>query len=497
MASLARNAIANYLGQGYTTLIGIFMLPFYLKYLGAEAFGLVGFFSMLQAWFTLMDVGLAPTLARQVAHVRGQAMPDWAQLRSLLRSIEVAFTVLALTAFTIVAFGSSWVADHWLKVQQLPIGDVAYCLVLMGGMLGLRAFASLFRGGIQGMEKMEWLNVASGVIATVRFVGAVGLLHWVTRDVRHFFQFQLGVGVLEVLLLGLHFYRELPAASTGTEIKASWVALKKVLPFAGGLAYTTALWIVLTQADKLILSNVLSLSEYAYFALVAVVANGLFNLTGPISQAILPRMTLLFSQGKSSEAMEVYHRATQVVSAVLFPIIGFVAVFAHEILLLWTGDAAAAEWAAPLLPWFLAGNALLCVGAFPYYLQNALGDVRLHVINSSINAFLQLPIIVYAATVWGAMGVAQAWLILRVLTFLIFPTVVHRRHAPAGYNRRWFLHGMLPFVPATIVVLAIGYLIARPLQPEGTLLFSAQLALGCLLAVSTNLLLVKEHLFRK
>jgi O-antigen/teichoic acid export membrane protein len=52
--SLKRNILANYASQTYVTLIGILMLPVYLRYMGAEACGLVGFFTMLNALFQLL-----------------------------------------------------------------------------------------------------------------------------------------------------------------------------------------------------------------------------------------------------------------------------------------------------------------------------------------------------------------------------------------------------------------------------------------------------------
>jgi O-antigen/teichoic acid export membrane protein len=64
---LKKNILANYASQIYVTLIGIFMVPLYIKYMGAEAYGLVGFFAMLQAWFNLLDMGLTPTTARETA----------------------------------------------------------------------------------------------------------------------------------------------------------------------------------------------------------------------------------------------------------------------------------------------------------------------------------------------------------------------------------------------------------------------------------------------
>ena len=68
--SLKKNIVASYATQIYVTLVGILILPLYLKYLGAEAYGLVGLFTMLQAWFNLLDMGLTPTVARETALLR-------------------------------------------------------------------------------------------------------------------------------------------------------------------------------------------------------------------------------------------------------------------------------------------------------------------------------------------------------------------------------------------------------------------------------------------
>ncbi|MCP5004003.1 MAG: oligosaccharide flippase family protein [Planctomycetes bacterium] len=93
--SIQTNTIANYIGKGYTALVGIVMLSLYLQYLGPEAYGLVGFFTMMQAWLALLDMGLSPTLSWQVAYKRGQAGEKLRSIRKLLRSIEIVFFVLA------------------------------------------------------------------------------------------------------------------------------------------------------------------------------------------------------------------------------------------------------------------------------------------------------------------------------------------------------------------------------------------------------------------
>jgi O-antigen/teichoic acid export membrane protein len=53
--SLKKNVIFNTSGQIYTTLIALIMLPLYIKYMGAEAYGLIGFFSIIQSIFAILD----------------------------------------------------------------------------------------------------------------------------------------------------------------------------------------------------------------------------------------------------------------------------------------------------------------------------------------------------------------------------------------------------------------------------------------------------------
>src|SRR5277367_1093976 len=111
--SIRRNIVANYAGQGYTALVGLVVVPLYLKHMGPEAYGLVGFFSVMQTWFQLLDLGLNPTLGRQMARYRGKAMSAL-ELRRLLRAMEIIFYGVAIIgAVTLVAF-SPLIARRWL-----------------------------------------------------------------------------------------------------------------------------------------------------------------------------------------------------------------------------------------------------------------------------------------------------------------------------------------------------------------------------------------------
>ncbi|MDA8175353.1 MAG: oligosaccharide flippase family protein [Nitrospiraceae bacterium] len=483
--SLKKNTIANYAGQGYTALIVIIMMPLYLRYLGAEAYGLVGFFIVMQAWFGLLDMGLSPTLSRQIAHARGLQGDGQMDLRVMLRTIEWIFLLTGAAVAAGVWMGSPWIAAHWLKVKTLPISEVVYCIRLMGIMMGLRWFASLYRGGIQGMEQMVWLGGANIVIATLRYVGLYVLLRWITQAPAYFFDYELAISVVGLCVLAFKFYRCLPPDRVAARFSPA--VFKRVLPFTGGMAYASAVWVLYTQIDKLILSKALSLKEFGYFTLVTVVSNGLISLIGPVSQAIMPRMTMLLSQGDKEAMDSVYHKATQFTASIVFPLAGTLTIFARQSLFAWTGSREASAWAGPVLSWYIMGTGILAVASFPYYLQYAYGKLKLHVLNNTVNVLVQGPVLAYAAFKYGAMGVAISWFVMRALWFSVFPYIVHRKFAP-GIHGKWLKTDIFPSLAASLIVLGIINGIMRNIVPQGRLELLIVLPLTVIAAFTASVL---------
>jgi len=450
-----KNTIANFIGLGYTTVIAVVVFPLYLQYLGAEAFGLVGFFVVLQAWMQLLDIGMSPLLSRQMAHSRGQNI-NFLELKKLVRSLELIVFFLALISVLSIAFGSFWIANNWLNITSLASADVTICITLMGAMIGLRFFATLYRSGIQGMENQVQLNVANIVVVTSKFVGALLLLEFVTQNFVYFFAYQLAIGIIELSIMLVMFYRLLPSTTERVTPGFYWDVLKPTLPFAAGIAYTAGIWVLLTQTDKMILSSILSLSEYGYFVLVAVVAAGILKISTPISHAILPRMTYLLSQGREMDMLVLYRKSTQFMAVFMLPLAGMVALFSTELLFAWTGNRIAAEWAGPILFWFSLGNGILAMSAFQYYLQFAHGKLKMHVIYNTISAGIQIPVIIYVAFEYGALAVAQTWFLLRLITFIIWTPIVHNKFCP-GIHWPWLLKDVTPiFFSSTLLLFLIN-----------------------------------------
>jgi O-antigen/teichoic acid export membrane protein len=492
--SIRKNTIANYLGQGYLTLVGIVVMPLYLQYLGAEAYGLVGFFIMLQTWLNLLDIGLSPAFGRQVAYERGQ-QNDFIELTKLLRSFEIIFFIISISTILVIYSGSDWISRDWIKIQNLDHDVVSLCVVLMGLIIGLRWFGALYKSGISGFEDQVWLNKLNIIMATGKFIGALLLLEFISTEVVYFFQYQMLVGVIEIILVTRRFYSKLPITIYTYQIKFNWCSVKKVAPFALGIAYTSGIWIVISKADKLILSGILPINEFGYFTLVSVAAGGVAMMSSPIAQAVLPRMTMLLSQGKKNEMIILYRNTSQLITVVALSTALVMAIFSEKLLFAWTGNLEVSVWGRDVLFWFALGNGVLALEGLQYYLQSSFGKLRLHIIGSTVSVLIQTPLIFYAASTFGAVGAGIAWFTFRSISFICWTPIVHQKFLP-HFHMNWLIRDIAPIV---LIAFISSYFLSYIFYlPEGgrvaTLSILACIGLVVLLAISLSSSFVRNSI---
>lgn len=454
MVNLKTNVLVSYLSQIYLIIISLAILPVYMKYMGAEAYGLVGFFAMLQGLFNLFDFGLTPTISRQTAQYNAGAETALS-FRQLFRSLNIIFICIASVGGGLLFYFNNYIAEHWLKLENLNKSNVLFCLQIMAICVALRWMTGLYRGVISGFERIVWLSVCNSGVATFRFLGVLLYMSYFGFTVKNFFAFQLFVAIVEFVLLAMKAHILLPKLDKKNNIGWSLKPVKPFIGFALTIAFTSSVWVILTQLDKFILSGVLPLSEYGYFTLAVLVAGGILQIGTPISSAIMPRMAHLYGKKKYDELKEVYLGATQFVAVVVVTAGIVLAILAKPVLYVWTGDIVLSEKTAPILQLYALGNSILTLGAFPYYLQYAKGNLRLHFIGNLITAIILIPVIIWAAKSYGAIGAGWAWVLIQATYLVFWVSYVHKSIEP-DINLRWFK----AFLPCISCVSVISYLLS-------------------------------------
>jgi O-antigen/teichoic acid export membrane protein len=242
-----------------------------------------------------------------------------------------------------------------------------------------------------------------------------------------FFSYQLLVATIDFLLVSRKAYRLMPATPDHVKLWFQFRSMRRVFHFSAIVAVTGALWTVVTQTDKILLSRILSLSDFGIFSLVTVVAGGIATLSQPLRSALLPRLTDLSARQQSTQLISLYRNATQFVTIIACSAALFLALFPKVVLWVWTGNKHIADEAATTLTLYALGNGILVLGAFPYYIQYARGQLSLHLTGTVLYLCILVPAVVLLALRFGTVGAGSAWLGTNALFLLCWVPYLHRR----------------------------------------------------------------------
>jgi hypothetical protein len=258
-----------------------------------------------------------------------------------------------------------------VTAKNLPMEVVAHALAVMGVVTALRFIESIYVSSIVGLQRQLLQNIVTTIAGTVHGLGAVALLAWVSPTISAFFLWQGLISLLTVALFAGVVYRALPPAPLPARFSGS--ALANIWRFAAGMMAITFLALLLTQVDKILLSRLLTLESFGYYALAWLVANALNMLTGPITTALYPRFTELVTNGDEVALRVLYHQGAQLVTVLTGAAAMVLMLFGDRVLRLWTGNPALTQHAAPLMAVLALGTLFNGLMWIPCQMQYAHG----------------------------------------------------------------------------------------------------------------------------
>lgn len=441
--------------------MSVIFLPIYIRYIGIEAYGIIGFFAALQSLFFILDLGLSATVNRELAR-RSSTAVQADDTRDLVRTLEwIYWPTGALIAILVWAV-AGLLAEHWLKLASLSVEQAATALRLLGIATALQWPVSFYAGGLSGLQRQVTLNVLNVVFATMRAVGAVCVLWLIAPTIEAYLWWQAGISALQGAVYASVTWTMLSGGSRAPSFQLS--QLRQVGGFAVGITGVTILSFLLTQTDRIVLSRILPLDDFGVYAFAASLAFALLRLVQPIVTAVYPRYSQLAATGDLSAMIVFYHRTNQAISATVLPVTAVAAAFAQDLLLLWTGDRALSAASAPIFALLVMGSALNGLMNLPYALQLAHGWTRLAFWINIVSVCIVVPAIWTMGREFGGVGAAFVWPALNLGYVIIAIPLMHRRLLP-GEMLRWYWADIFPPLAASLLVVLV-WRIAVPRIPD-------------------------------
>ena len=453
MSAFSRNVAANLAGTGWSALVQLAVVPLLVARLGVESYALVGFYAALLAALGILDLGLLPTLTRKMASV-GKAGPG-DRPGDVLCSFAWVFLGVGVAAGVCLAFSAGLIAEHWFRTVSLGRDEVQIAVQLMGVLFALKWIASPYAAVMQGLQQQVSLNVVNASMVTLANVGALLALSWFGQTIVVFLLWQCLAAALQLVWLRARAVGALPPQATPPRFDRH--ALLESWRFSAGVAGIALMGTVLAQSDKLLLSKLVSLDEYGYYSIAQVLVAGLQVITLPIFNAAMPRMCELAAAGDESGLRSFFQASSELMNALLVPAAAFMALFSHQIMLMWLGAGEAAVRAAPLLQLLAGGLLLNGLMNMPYALQLARGNTRLALAINGALCVLIVPAIFLLVGAYGLQGGAAVSVLMNGLYLAVGLPLTYRACLRSGGSARFYLR-LLSQQGVALVILVAAWL---------------------------------------
>ncbi|UHQ19918.1 oligosaccharide flippase family protein [Lysobacter sp. KIS68-7] len=442
-ARLRDNVAANVAGMAIAAVAAVLSAPLIYRWLGPDAYGLVGVYVLLQTLMPLFDAGITAGLARAVAWHRERSLGE---VRTLVQTAQRPVVVLATAFFAITCACAGFAASHWLGHAAIPVASVRITLWLMAGALAVRMVAGLWRATLMALELQVRANAIQAFAAVARTFGALVFAAATGTGVVGFFAIQVPVSLVE----GVFYRRALSSVLSASASPIPQNELAAHMRFALGIAGLSAAWLATSQIEKALLADRLSLSGYGAYSLGVHVASVTLLAVGTVHGAVLPRMTRQVAAGEQGPLRDLYGVATALTVAMSCGVVVAIAIGGRTLV---PSLRVAVDGIDPLqVAWLYGfGNMAVALLALAYQLQNARGVLRFHAWGTALQALVQVPLMAWASARGDVVRTAWAFALVNWLFVVGWIPIAHERFLPNGHMP-WLLKQLLPSLIAGAIV---------------------------------------------
>ena len=337
--SIARKIVSGFIGGITLTAVGLvasfIQFSLLLRYLPLDVVGVWMVFTSIGAYVMLFDLGMSPTLGREISFVAGDLELNKAaranRIGTLIRSCTTIVAVLAVAVFFLGISGGwsylSTVVPRSLTVEVHP----AWIIFAAGAALNLIGegwFAGIYGLGQVFSEKI------------IRSLGAVlGLIFLSIAIFRHSFM-GLAIAYLLQATCTISIARYVLFRAGPRTIAKGHFQLSTVRTIVGpSLKYAATLLggILILQTDNLVIASVLGPKLIPNYQAVAKMVSIMMQLSMMLVMTSLPLASQAHARKDTPQLLSLLNRNLRYSLSVMVILGSFVACFADRVIRVWLG----------------------------------------------------------------------------------------------------------------------------------------------------------------
>lgn len=415
---IARNFLANLLGQMVGPLINLIMVPFFISRLGLEGYGLVGFLSVFGIILSIFTKGIGAAIQREMAR-RDLEIESRKTIRSLVLTFEVIYWLIGALVGLALAASSRLISTDWLTVSSIPQHVVRACIVIIALRVAISLPNSIYQSVFVSTQRQVMGNTITCISQVLSaLMGFLVILIW--GSVLGFYIVDF-INAAWLVLVLRHWSRKiLPTPDISSPDRFDWDEFKALWRFSFALMWSHGLGLLFTNMDRIAISKLLPVASLGVYN-AGIAGSRLLRLAyDPFLLAVYPQTCQVAKTGSKNDLARILVRNTKVVMTLCMAVGLPLALFSRDILQVWTRNATVAHDGSVIMSIYICATILLTSTGISYGAQIALGKAKYSVYFNTI-AIVWFPIAVWLlARRYGLPGAALAWLLHCIVHWIFY-----------------------------------------------------------------------------
>lgn len=481
---ITKNILSSYLAKGWLGIVTILCIPYILKELGTDAYGLFSLSIIIVGYSILLDFGLGRGVVKYIAEYN--VLGDAKKIKKLVRSSFTLYFAAGFLGAIILALFAKILLNKVFKIPCLLHYDALIVFYLTACALFFRLPQTLFQSVAIGYQKIYLLNIINAVFNTLKVASVVVLLYLgyfliavVAANVL--------IGIVHLAALYLFSRKILPDKNIGFGFDLD--IIKKVLRFSVKTFAADSLGMLITYVDKIMISIFLPIANLAIYAVPFELTSRIWSFQVAAVSFTLPNFSEYSAANVKEKFNQLYIRLTKFIVIFAAFLSGIIFFFAKQILTYWISPdfALKGQFILKIASWGILTSSILSIAGIVSYGANRLAmPIKINL----AMLFLHICLCIIFILLFGINGVVLSWITAHFFGIGIMVPWINKEIIKIK-NIRYFSEILKPIVLGVIVsgltfIMSINYI-------HGLMgLFIAILLSGIVYIILTYIVILKK-----
>ncbi len=399
---LASSAVWSLAAQALPAIVGVVTIPFIVRGLGVERFGVLTLAWMVIGYFSLFDLGLGRAVTKMAAEFLASTKPT--NVEGLIWTAWYLMFGLGIGGTVALSILTPWLVTTAVKIPVALQRESLQAFYLLAGAIPIVVLTAGFRGVLEAAQRFRLTSLVKIPMGILTFVAPLLVLRF-TPNIAVIVLTLIAVRLLGAIAYALMCHRAVRVQGTPTPFDRT--AARTLLRQGAWMTVSNVISPLMMSVDRFFVGAIVSVAAVAYYATPFEAVTKLLIIPSAIAAVFFPAFSTA-SVIDRERMMDLFRTGLWFLFLSMYPLVFITVAFAPELLRLWLGTAFARQ-SAGALQWLALGVLMNSLASMPFALLQGMGrsdtTAKIHLVEAP--AYLVL--MVWLIHRYGITGAAAAW----------------------------------------------------------------------------------------